>query len=633
MQARCLHSILFYIKLIFYIHKVFYIAARKTSVMDIKKQRKYRLFRTLSRFNEWRIQHISTTQYMIILSVLAGVIASIVAWGLRTLTHSISDVLRSLSRSADIDWLPFVYPIVGILLTMVFVNYILRHNVSGGIPRVLYSISKEGAVIKSHNMFSSVISSALTVGFGGSAGLEGPTVVTGAAIGSNIGRLLHLNYKQKLLILGCATAAALSAMFKAPITGTVFVLEVFMLDLTMASLAPLLVSSVTGVLISYMLMGESPLFFFRGNTALGEGDVPVYFALGVVCAISSIYFTKSYIWVSNKFKKVKSLWGRFAVGCGCLAVLIFVFPSLYGEGVSTIKNCINSEATFLFSNDLFTSAKSDEWLVALLIFIVLMIKPVATALTFAAGGVGGIFMPSLFVGACTGLLTASVLSQFGVQDINAANMALVGMAGTIGGVLHAPLTAVFLIAEITGGYKLFVPLLMVSVISYVVTRRFITNSIYTYQLAQRNELMTHHVDKKVINFMKLDNLIERNFAVVYPGDSLRVLVKAVEETSRNIFAVVDRDDNTFLGIIKLDNIRNIMFKPEYYDKVFVRDLVFRPDYTVRIDESMESVVTKFSHSDKFNIAVLDQNNKYLGFVSRARIFSIYRRMSRQLSEE
>lgn len=601
--------------------------------MDSKKKRKYRLFRTLCRFNEWRIQHISTSQYMIILSILAGLIASVVAWVLRTLTHSISDALKDLNDFAQLDGLSFVYPIVGILLTMVFVNYILRHNVSGGIPRVLYSISKEGAVIKSHNMYSSVISSALTVGFGGSAGLEGPTVVTGAAIGSNIGRLLHLNYKQKLLILGCATAAALSAMFKAPITGIVFVLEVFMLDLTMASLAPLLVSSVTGVLVSYLLMGSNPLFFFRASNTLEAGDVPVYLLLGVVCAVSSIYFTKSYIWSSNKFKKIKGLWGRFAIGCVCLAVLIYVFPSLYGEGVDTIKNCINSEGNFLFSNGFFDSAKGNDLFCALLICVVLLVKPIATALTFAAGGVGGIFMPSLFVGACTGLMTALVLAQCGVQGIDAANMALVGMAGTIGGVLHAPLTAVFLIAEITGGYKLFVPLLLVSVVSYVVTRRFINNSIYTYQLAQRNELMTHHADKKVINFMKLDNLIERNFAVVYPGDSLRVLVKAVEETSRNIFAVVDRDDNTFLGIIKLDNIRSIMFKPEYYDKVFVRDLVFRPDYTVRIDESMESVVTKFSHSDKYNIAVLDQNNKYLGFVSRAKIFSIYRRMSRQLSEE
>lgn len=601
--------------------------------MDSKKKRKYRLFRTLCRFNEWRIQHISTSQYMIILSILAGLIASVVAWVLRTLTHSISDALKDLNDFAQLDGLSFVYPIVGILLTMVFVNYILRHNVSGGIPRVLYSISKEGAVIKSHNMYSSVISSALTVGFGGSAGLEGPTVVTGAAIGSNIGRLLHLNYKQKLLILGCATAAALSAMFKAPITGIVFVLEVFMLDLTMASLAPLLVSSVTGVLVSYLLMGSNPLFFFRASNTLEAGDVPVYLMLGVVCAVSSIYFTKSYIWASNKFKKIKGIWGRFAIGCVCLAVLIYVFPSLYGEGVDTIKNCINSEGDFLFTNGLFVGARGNDLLSALLICVVLLVKPIATSLTFAAGGVGGIFMPSLFVGACTGLMTALVLAQCGVQGIDAANMALVGMAGTIGGVLHAPLTAVFLIAEITGGYKLFVPLLLVSVVSYVVTRRFINNSIYTYQLAQRNELMTHHVDKKVINFMKLDNLIERNFAVVYPGDSLRVLVKAVEGTSRNIFAVVDRDDNTFLGIIKLDNIRSIMFKPEYYDKVFVRDLVFRPDYTVRIDESMESVVTKFSHSDKYNIAVLDQNNKYLGFVSRAKIFSIYRRMSRQLSEE
>ncbi len=601
--------------------------------MEISKQRRYKLFRMLCRFNEWRIQHIRTSQYMIILSILAGLIASVVAWVLRTLTHTISGALSSLTRATDMEWLSFVYPIVGILVTTIFVNYILRHNVSGGIPRVLYSISKEGAVIKSHNMYSSVISSAITVGFGGSAGLEGPTVVTGAAIGSNIGRLLHLNYKQRLLILGCATAAALSAMFKAPITGTVFVLEVFMLDLTMASLAPLLVSSVTGVLVSYMLVGANPLYFFRTSSWFEAGDIPIYFLLGVVSAVSSIYFTKSYIWVSNLFKRQKSLWARFAVGCVCLAVLIYLFPSLYGEGVATINNCINGECDFLFSNGFYSSAKNDFWLVALLVFVVLLIKPIATSLTFAAGGVGGIFMPSLFVGACTGMLTAIVLSLCGVQDINVGNMSLVGMAGTIGGVLHAPLTAVFLIAELTGGYKLFVPLLLVSVTSYVVTRRFINNSIYTFQLAQRNELMTHHADKKVINFMKLDNLIERNFAVVYPGDSLRVLVKAVEETSRNIFAVVDRDDNTFHGIIKLDNIRSIMFKPEYYDKVFVRDLVFRPDYTVRIDESMESVVTKFSHSDKFNIAVLDQNNKYLGFVSRAKIFSIYRRMSRQLSEE
>jgi CIC family chloride channel protein len=570
---------------------------------------------------------------MILLSILAGLIASIVAWVLKSLTHAISGILSDIAKDGNTQWLMFVYPILGILITTIFVNYILRHNISGGIPRVLYSISKEGAVIKSHNMFSSVISSAITVGFGGSAGLEGPTVVTGAAIGSNIGRLLHLNYKQKLLILGCATAAALSAMFKAPITGTVFVLEVFMLDLTMASLAPLLVSSVTGVLISYMLMGANPLFFFRTSSWFSASDVPVYFMLGIVSAVSSIYFTKSYIWVSNIFKKYKSLWIRFSIGCIFLAILIFTFPSLYGEGVDTIRDCINGDCRFLFSNGIYTSAKNNLWLVALLMWLVLLLKPIATSLTFAAGGVGGIFMPSLFVGACTGLLTAIVLSQFGFEGINAANMALVGMAGTIGGVLHAPLTAVFLIAELTGGYRLFVPLLMVSLISYVTTKRFMRNSIYTFQLAQRNELMTHHVDKKVINFMKLDNLIERNFAVVFPGDSLRVLVKAVEETSRNIFAVVDRDDNTFLGIIKLDNIRSIMFKPEYYDKIFVRDLVFRPDYTVRIDESMESVVTKFSNSDKFNIAVLDQNNKYLGFVSRARIFSTYRKMSRQLSEE
>ncbi len=602
--------------------------------MDKKTKRKYKVARAFARFNEWRIRHIGTTQYMIMLSMLAGVIAALVAWVLKTLTHSISHVLTNVLAKDYSTIFYFICPLVGICLTLIFVNYILRHNVSGGIPRVLYSISKEGAVIKSHNMFSSVISSALTVGFGGSAGLEGPTVVTGAAIGSNIGRMLHLNYKQKLLILGCATAAALSAMFKAPITGAVFVLEVFMLDLTMASLAPLLISSVTGVLVSYLLMGTSPLYFFRPSSWFEAGDIPAYLLLGVVSAISSIYFTKSYIWVSNLFKKASSKWLKFAIGCVCLAALIYLFPALYGEGVDTINGCINGEADFVFLSGMYpTWMKNNLWWVALLLWILLMLKPIATSLTFAAGGVGGIFMPALFTGASTGLLTAIVLGQMGFDSVNAANMALVGMAGTIGGVLHAPLTAVFLIAELTGGYKLFVPLLMVSVLSYVITRRFMRNSIYTFQLAQRNELMTHHVDKNVLNLMKLDKLIERNFAVVFPEDSLRELVRAVEETTRNIFAVADRDDNTFYGIIKLDSIRSIMFKPELYDKILVKDLMFRPDYTVRIDESMDSVATKFTNSDKFNIAVLDENNKYLGFVSRAKVFSQYRIMSKQLSED
>lgn len=586
----------------------------------------------MSKFYEWRIRHIGTNQYMIFLSVIAGVIAALIAYVLKTSTHTISRLLAGFIDD-ETSILYFISPLIGIFLTTIFVNYILRHNVSGGIPRVLYSISKEGAVIKPHNMYSSVIGSALTVGFGGSAGLEGPTVVTGAAIGSNLGRLLHLNYKQKLLMLGCATAAALAAMFKAPIMGTVFVLEVFMLDLTMASLAPLLTASVTGVLISYALTGTNPLFFFRVSNTFQASEFWVYLLLGIVCAVSSVYFTKSYIFTANLFKKVKSVWLKFFIGGSVLSLLIFLFPALFGEGGDTINDCINGDFNFLFMNGLYLKLKSNSWFVAMLLWFVLLLKPAATSLTFVAGGVGGIFMPALFVGANTGLLTAVILNLMGFANIHPENMALVGMAGTIGGVLHAPMTAVFLIAAITGSYKLLVPLLMVSVLSYIVTKKFITNSIYTFQLAQRNELMTHHADKKVLNLMKLDTLIERNFAVVFPEDSLRVLVKAVEETTRNIFAVVDRDSNTFFGIIKLDNIRSMMFKPELYDKVFVKDLVFRPDYTVRIDESMDSVATKFTNSDKFNIAVLDENNKYLGFVSRAKIFSVYRRMSQQLSEE
>ena len=592
----------------------------------------WRMRRAFGRFYEWRIRHIGNTQYMIILSIIVGVIAGVTAAVLKKLTHLISDCLETyVSGSLGFDGY-MAYPFVGIALTVLFIKFILRQNISGGIPRVLYSISKEGAVIKSHNMYSSVITSAITVGFGGSAGLEGPTVVTGAAIGSNIGSFLHLNFKQRLLMLGCATAAALAAIFKAPITGVVFVMEVFMLDLTMNSLVPLLIASVTGVLISYFLSGSSPVYFFRLTDAFTSDDVPSFILLGLVCAVTSIYFTRSYIWLSQQFRKINSAWWRLVWGALLLAAMMYLFPALYGEGYEIISNCLGGDVRQIYKDSIFASWHSG-WGIVILLTALIITKPLATSATFAAGGVGGIFAPSLFVGATTGLLLSEILVRLGFQDIHAANFALVGMAGTIAGVLHAPLTAVFLIAELTGGYKLFVPLMLVSVLSYIFTKKFITNSIYTYQLARRNELLTHHTDKNVLNLMKLDKLIETNFAVVFPEDTLRVLVKAVEDTTRNIFAVVSRTDNTFIGIIKMDDIRKLMFHPEQYDKIFVKDLCFRPEYTVRIDESMDSVATKFSTSDKFNIAVLDENNKYIGFVSRAKVFSTYRRMSKQLSED
>lgn len=593
-----------------------------------KRKRSY-----AERFLEWRLRHFSPTQFIIILSVVVGLIAAFTAYVLKTATHTIAHLTETGISKQYSNYLYFLYPFIGISLTVLFVKFILRQNISGGIPRVLYSISKEGALIKPHNMYSSVITSAITVGFGGSAGLEGPTVVTGAAIGSNIGRWLHLNFKQRLLMLGCATAAAVSAIFKAPITGVVFVMEVFMLELTMSSLVPLLISSVVGVLVSYFLMGSSPVYFFRLTDFFSVEDFPFYIVLAFATAASSIYFTRSYIWVSQIFHKINSTWIKLFGGCFVLGVLIFFFPSLYGEGYDAINSCLNGDCRYLFDKSFFVHFQKNPWLICVLLLAIIMVKSIATAATFGSGGVGGIFAPSLFVGANTGLLVASVLSQIGFVDVSPANFALVGMAGTIAGVLHAPLTAVFLIAELTGGYKLFVPLLLVSTVSYLVTKKFITNSIYTYQLARRNELLTHHTDKNVLTLMRLDKLIEKNFAVVYPEDSLRTLVEAVEKTSRNIFAVVDRNDNTFKGIIKLDTIRNIMFHPELYDKIKVSELVFRPDFTVRLDESMESVATKFTNSDKFNIAVLDSDNHYLGFVSRAKVFSTYRKMSKDLSED
>lgn len=584
-------------------------------------------------FTEWRIKHLSTNQFYIILSIVTGIVAALVASLLKWSVHGINYLLNIDNWKEFHDYYFFAYPLIGIALSMIFVKYILRKNISQGIPRVLFSISKEGAIIKPHNMYSSVITSALTVGFGGSAGLEGPTVVTGAAIGSNIGNMLGLNFKQRLLMLGCATAAAVAAIFKAPITGLVFVLEVFMLDLTMTSLVPLLVSSLTGVLVSYAFMGSSPVYFFRLTDFFSINDLPYYIVLGIVCAISSIYFTRCFIGISKLFKKIKNGWIKLLIGCSALALMMFFFPSLYGEGYDAINSCLNGDFTYLFDRGFFISGGSQNYItVIVLLAAIIVVKAVATSTTFAAGGVGGIFAPSLFVGANTGLLFAIVVNHLNLGNLSPQNFALVGMAGTMAGVLHAPLTAVFLIAELTGGYKLFVPLLIVSVISYVVTKKFITNSIYTYQLAQRNELLTHHNDKNVLSLMKVDKLIETNFSTVFPDDTLRTLVHAVEETSRNIFAVIDPQTKYFYGIIKLDSIRTIMFHPELYDQIYVKDLMIKPKYTVRLDESMESVATKFANSEKFNIAVLDENNIYQGFVSRAKIFSMYRRMSKQLSD-
>ncbi len=468
------------------------------------------------------------------------------------------------------------------------------------------------------------------MGFGGSVGLEGPTVATGAALGSSIGQLFRFNYKQVVLLLGCACAGAMSAIFKAPIAGIVFALEVIMLDLTVASIIPLLMASASAALTSYLFMGDEFLYHFELTDKFTLSDSPYFIGLGILAGLVSLYFTRMYMSIGGLFEKIKKWQYRLLIGGATLGVLIFILPSLYGEGYEVVNLCLKGDYNHLFSNTLYHDYKDNIIAVIILFLAIVLFKVIATSITFGSGGIGGIFAPTLFMGANTGLFFAKGFNYLGI-DINPSNFALAGMAGTIAGVLHTPLTAIFLIAEITGGYGLFLPLMITATISYATIKLFETNSVYTIQLAKRGELMTHDKDKAVLKRMCVEKLIESNFNIVNVDATLGELVKVISESERNIFPVLDEEGN-LLGIVFLNEIRNIIFKPEMYENTFVRDLMFMPDTFVSPKEEMEDVAQKFHLTGHYNLPVLD-NGKYLGFVSRAKVFSSYRKLLKYFSDD
>jgi len=567
------------------------------------------------------------------LTLVAGVVGLLVGMAaviIKNLVHFIQEAL-SKGISGDFrSYLIFILPIIGITLTVVFIKYVNKKPVRHGIPGVLFAISRNNAIIRPHNLYSSVITSALTVGFGGSVGLEGPTVATGGAIGSNLGRILNLNYKEITLLLSAACAGAMSAIFKAPIAGIVFAMEVIMLDLTMWAMTPLLLASAVAALTSYMFLGQNVLYSFQVTEPFDMGQIHYYILLGVITGLGSVYFTRIYNFITEVFEKIDNIWKRLLIAGGLLSIIIFLLPPLYGEGYEVVNQSLKGDYMHLFNGTFYAGLQDKFLIVVLLMLLIIGFKVIATTLTFAAGGIGGIFAPSLFMGANLGVLSGIILNQLGV-DISVSNLALVGMAGMIAGVVHAPLTAIFLIAEISSGYELFMPLILVSTISYATTRYFIPNSVYTIQLAKRGELMTHHKDRNILLLMNVGDLVETNFSTIHPNNTLRDLVKVITKSRRNIFPVVS-EDNTFIGIVKLDDIRHIMFNQEVYDKTLVRDLMFMPDYTIDIDEQMEEVAGKFTKSERFNIAVVDKG-KYVGFLSRARVFSSYREMLKHFSED
>jgi CIC family chloride channel protein len=480
-------------------------------------------------------------------------------------------------------------------------------------------------------MIASVITSSITVGFGGSVGLEGPTVSTGGAIGSNIGRLLRLDYRRITLLVACASAGAMSAIFKSPIAAIIFAIEVLMLDLTMAALVPLLIASVTAALVSYVFMGQFTVYDFQVSAGFNLNNIPFFIILGVLAGFISLSFTGIYNFVEDVFDKIKGWYWKLIVGVMILGGLLFFLPSLYGEGYDVVSSSLRGDYSELFKNSMFYEYRNNMAAVVLMLMAVIFLKSFATSATFGAGGIGGIFAPTLFIGANTGLLLAEILIALGYDSVDASIFALIGMSGLIAGVLHAPLTAIFLIAELTGGYQLFVPLMIVSTLSYTTIRYFMKTSVYTRQLARKGELFTHDKDKMVISLMNVKDLLETKFKTVHKDANLGELVKVITSSKRNVFPVVD-DNDVFYGVVHLNDIRDVIFKPELYESVMVSSLMHAPMSSATMEDSMEDIVEKFQKTPHFNIVVL-ADGKYVGFVSRANVFSKYRKMLKEFSED
>lgn len=577
----------------------------------------------IARLHRWRLKHLSERGFITILSILVGILAGIAAVIIKNAVWLTQRLVNTAISSEVHNYIYFALPLIGIILAVIFIKYILRLPVRHGIPNVLYSISKRRGRVSNHNLFSSVIASSLTVGFGGSVGLEGPTVATGTAWGSWIAKYFRLNYKNTILMLACACAGAMAAIFKAPIAAIVFAVEVIMIDLTVFSLVPLLLSSATAVLISYFFLGQDVLYPFDVIQDFELADLPYYILLGIFAGFVSVYFTKMYMQIHEWFDKISNKFTRLILGGTGLGVLIFFFPSLFGEGYEAINECLSGNTEYLFNNSLFYGLQDELWVVLILLAAVILFKIVATSFTFGAGGVGGIFAPTLFMGVNTGMLFAQVINLAGLRQISTSNFALIGMGGLIAGVLHAPLTGIFLIADISGGYKLFVPLMITSTFAFLIVRAFTPNSVYHIQLARRKELLTHDKDANVLQMLEVRKLIETDFETLSPEATLRDLTVAISRNHRNLFPVVE-GDGTLVGMVKMDDVRSMIFDHEKYDKVKISELMYMPEYSIDPNDSMDVVTNKFESSGRYNLAVIE-NGKYIGFISRARVFTKYRK--------
>ncbi len=576
----------------------------------------------LLKFLTWRLKHISEDNFILVVSSLVGIIAGFAAVTLKTTVHFIQAVLATNLDITGVNYLYLGYPLVGILLTVIVAKYVLKENLGHGITSILYSISKRSGIIARSKMYSRMLTSAITVGFGGSVGLEAPIVVTGSAIGSNLGRLVHLNYKRRTLLIACGSAGAISAIFNSPIAGVIFAVEVILTDITVSQFIPILIASVSGSIVSLTLLGDESLFSFQLIDSFEAIHVPYYLLLGLMCGLVSLYFTRLTILIEDKLLAIKNDIKRALIGGVLLAVIILSFPPIYGEGYDTIKALINGNEESIFRTSFFYQYSGQVGVVIIFILAIVLIKPVASAITIGAGGSGGIFAPSLFLGAVTGYLFSRVTNLIFPDAISTSNFTLVGMCGVMSGVLHAPLTAIFLIAEITHGYTLFLPLMLVSAISFTTISYFEKYSLYTKHLIERGDLIQHDKDRQVLSLINLPKIVEKDLLTIDPEATLGDLVKLVQKSKRNIFPVVN-EQRELRGIVTLDDIREVMFDEEARQTTIVRSIMTIPPSSVSSNEKMQSVMNKFEVTQAWNLPVID-DGKYVGFVSKSRIFNAYR---------
>ncbi len=580
------------------------------------------------KFLQWKTQYLTHQQFIWLLCGLVGIATGFAALAMRSFTHFIEAVLvGNIIRYINYGFY-VIFPAVGFLLVYWVKKYILHKEVSHGIPSILYAVAKQKGIMKRFHAYASLLTAPITIGFGGSVGLEGPMVVTGAGISSYVARLFHINQSDRMLLLACACAAALAAIFKVPLAGILFAIEVFGLDLTLSSLLPLFIASLSGVLTSYMFFGNAALLPIQINGSFLMRNLPFYLLLGGVGGIMSAYFTFVYEKINQFFSKLSSPYLRILIGGIVLGLLVFLMPPLYGEGHEVINHLKEGHPELSLSSNIFGWHLENPWVVIFLLGGLVLFKVVATSVTFGAGGVGGIFSPMLFMGGVMGNCFARIINQldFLPYKLPLANFTLIGMTALMTGVLHAPLTAIFLIAEVTGGYVLFVPAMLTAVVSFAIAKYFNKYSIYTMELGRKGELVNQDKDQAILTLMDMEPIIETNFVPVYTDMLLKdVVYEAIAKSSRNIFPVLDRDTQEFKGVILLDDIRHLMFQKELYEKVSVIEMMQAPPARIEMDtDRMTQVMDKFQQTGAWNLPVVKEG-KYIGFISKSKLLTVYRR--------